>query len=224
MGESSLRRRKEPIPMTEHQTMNTIIHAAVRRDLHRFDRALEQFPADSQSRAGELEKAWDNLSTQLHHHHTDEETIFWPALRSLGAAESLLTSLQEEHTSMVDALDSADAAMKRLTSEPSAEQVEAARAANGRLNAVVDEHLAHEERDLEPLLVAQSQTPQIKSAVKAVRKAHKGNAGTFFAWLLDGASADDVRGLRREVPPPVLFVISRMGGRRYARTVASVWS
>jgi hypothetical protein len=125
---------------------------------------------------------------------------------------------------MVEALDSSDAAMKRLSREPSAEQVEAARAALGRLSAVVDEHLTHEERDLEPFLVAQSQTPQIKASVKAVRKAHKGNAGTFFAWLLDGASADDVRALRREVPPPVLFVISRVGGRQYARTVAAVWS
>jgi hypothetical protein len=64
----------------------------------------------------------------------------------------------------------------------------------------------------------------MKAAAKDVRKAHKGNAGAFFAWLLDGADADDVRGLRREIPPPVLLVISRLGGRRYRRDVASVWS
>jgi hypothetical protein len=47
--------------------------------------------------------------------------------------------------------------------------------------------------------------------------------GTLFAWLLDGADDDAVRGVRREVPRPVLFVITQTSGRRYRRTVASVW-
>lgn len=52
--------------------------------------------------------------------------------------------------------------------------------------------------------------------------AHK--TGTLFAWLLDGSDADAQQGLSREVPPPVLFVISRAGGRHYRRTVAPVWA
>jgi hemerythrin-like domain-containing protein len=210
--------------MTEHQTMNTVIHAAVRRDLRRFDEALAQFPAGSQARADQLMKAWENFTFQLHHHHTDEETIFWPAARSLGADEPTLASLEKEHAEMLAALDSAGEAMKSLAADPSAEQAAAARAAVSHLDGVVTDHLAHEERDLEPLMAAQHGAPPLKAAAKAVRKAHSGNAGTFFAWLLDGADADDVRGLRREIPPPVVFVISRVGGRQYTRTVASVWS
>ena len=64
----------------------------------------------------------------------------------------------------------------------------------------------------------------MEACQKAVRKAHKGNSGTFFTWLLDGADPDAKAGLRREVPPPVLFVISRIGGRDYTRHIASVWS
>ncbi len=210
--------------MTEHQTMNTVIHAAVRRDLRRFDQALGQFPAGSRPRADQLLAAWQNFALQLHQHHSDEETIFWPAARSLGADAPMLASLEGEHAEMLTALDSAGEAITGLAAEPTADRAAAARTAVTHLDGVVADHLAHEERDLEPLLAAQREAPPMKAAVKSVRKAHKGNAGTFFAWLLDGADADDVRGLRREIPPPVLFVISRLGGRRYTRTVASVWS
>ena len=64
----------------------------------------------------------------------------------------------------------------------------------------------------------------MKAAQKAVRRAHRGNSGTLFAWLLDGADEGDVRAVRRDVPRPVLFVITRTSGRRYRRTVASVWT
>ena len=125
---------------------------------------------------------------------------------------------------MLEALDTAGEAMKGLAAEPSADNAAAARAALSRLDGVVTEHLTHEESDLEPLLAAQRGAPPLKAAAKAVRKAHSGNAGAFFAWLLDGADADDVRGLRREIPAPVVFVISRIGGRQYTRTVASAWN
>jgi hypothetical protein len=64
----------------------------------------------------------------------------------------------------------------------------------------------------------------MQSAQKQVRRAHRGNQGTLFAWLLDGADADAQRGLGREIPRPVLFVMSHVGGHRYRGTVAPVWA
>jgi iron-sulfur cluster repair protein YtfE (RIC family) len=210
--------------MTEHQTMNTVIHAAFRRDIQRFDRALETFPAQSQARADQLAAAWENFSSQLHHHHADEETIFFPALRSLGAEEPLAQSLEAEHAAMLTKLEAASAAMQQLHAEPSAQNAAAARTAVGELSATMNDHLAHEEQDLEPLAVRHKKSTQMKAGQRAVRRAHKGNQGTFCAWLLDGAEPDAVRGLRREIPPPVLFVLARIGGRQYTRDVASVWA
>jgi hypothetical protein len=210
--------------MTEHQSMNTVIHAAVRRDLGRFDHALAAFPAGSKGRADQLSTAWENFASQLHHHHTDEETIFWPAFRALGAEAASIVPLEAEHARMLEALESAGTAMKQLQTDPSEGNAAAARSAVAALTTTVTDHLDHEERDLEPFAVAQKGTAQMKAAAKAVRKAHKGQAGAFFAWLLDGADANAARGLRREIPPPVVFVISRVGGRDYTRTVASVWA
>jgi hypothetical protein len=204
--------------------MNTIIHAAFRRDLARFEDALAAFPIGSRARADQLAAAWDNFSFQLHHHHQDEETIFWPVLRELGAGEAMVGELEGEHARMASALDAADSAMRIFQTDPTAANVSSALAAIKQLGEVARDHLAHEERDMEPISVAHHASPQMKAAQKDVRKAHKGNAGTFFAWLLDDASPEVKSGLGRTVPPPVLFVISRIGGRDYHRRVASIWT
>ena len=209
--------------MTEHTTMNTIIHAAFRRDLHRFDQALAVFPANSPGRAKEVTAAWDNFSFQLHHHHQDEENIFWPALRSLGADQATEGDLEGEHAQMLLALNRANDAMSALRTTATSADAAAARQAIDSLASVLLNQLAHEERDLEPFAAAQHHTPQIRAAQRAVRKTHRGNHGTFVAWLLDGADADAVLALRREIPRPVLFVISRVAARRYRRTIAPVW-
>jgi hemerythrin-like domain-containing protein len=214
----------ECVAMTEHKTMNTIIHAAFRRDVQRFDAALAAFPAGSRQRADQLATAWDNFAFQLDHHHEDEETIFWPALRSLGAPESLAGDLEGEHAQMLVALESAKASMREFRAAPDADATTTARAAIAHLADVLTNHLAHEERDMEPISAAHHASAQIKAAQKTVRKAHRGNQGTLFAWLLDGADADAIRGLRREVPRPVLFVITRTAGRRYNRTIRPTWA
>src|SRR5215510_10005737 len=201
--------------MTEHLTMNTVIHAAFRRDLARFDTALATFPDGSQERADQLVAAWDNYSHQLHHHHQDEETIFWPAFRELGADESLTSDLGGEHARMLAALDHADEVVRRLPGDPST-----SRAADAQLGEVLHDHLAHEEAELEPWAATMLDTRQMKAARTAVRKAHQGEGGTFVAWLLDGAAPEDVVGLKREIPPPIVTVLNAIPGRHYRKNIA----
>jgi hypothetical protein len=210
--------------MTEHITMNTVIHAAFRRDLARFDTALASFPDGSQERADQLVTAWDNYQHQLHAHHVDEETIFWPAFRELGADEALTSDLGGEHAQMLTALDHADDVVRRLAGDPSAARAANARAAIGELGEVLRDHLTHEEAELEPWAATVQETPRMKQAQAAVRKAHRGEAGTFVAWLLDGAAPDDVAGLKRAIPPPVVAVLNTVPGRHYRKNVAIVWA
>jgi hypothetical protein len=210
--------------MTEHKTMNTIIHDAFRRDLGRFDAALGGFPAGSKERADQLFQAWDNLAFQLHHHHRDEETIFWPTMLELGADGPLVEALQTEHAAMLTALDAASSSMAAFHSDPSAELAGHARADIDRLREVLVEHLDHEERDLDPFGTSHAKTSQMKAAQVAVRKAHKGGTGTFFAWLLDSDDPSTLTNLRREIPAPVLLAIARFGGRGYRSKVAPTWA
>jgi hypothetical protein len=210
--------------MPEHTTMNTVIHAALRRDLGRFEQALAAFPPDSGSRADQLAVAWDNFTTQLHHHHEDEEAIFFPALASAGAEPALIGDLEGEHALMQEALAAADDLMAAFVASPTQTNAEAAHAGLARLRTVLVTHLDHEERDLEPIAHAYRDTDAWKAAQKAVRKAHPGNVGTFLAWLQDGADAETMARLRSEIPAPVVFLLSRLGGRRYRREVAPTWA
>ncbi len=211
-------------PPIEHQSMNTVVHAAFRRDLRRFDAALAAFPDGSRQRAEDLGRAWDFLDDELHHHHHYEEEFFWPALQQTDADLSVVAQLDAEHEDMRRALDQATAAMSRLRDTPSAEQAAAARGAVAHLSDVLLAHLAHEEADLEPISVAYQDSAPMKAALTKVKKAHVRSMGNFVLWLQDGATPADKAALRREMPAPVIAVFGAVAGRRYRRQVAPVWA
>ena len=126
---------------------------------------------------------------------------------------------------MAAALDAATTAMTALHQSPSADNASAARESMAAFGTIMTDHLDHEERDLEPFTAANFKgTPQAKAAQAAVRKSMKGQAGTFFAWLSDGAGPGERAALTKEIPAPVLFVIKGVGGRDYRRRIAAVWS
>jgi hypothetical protein len=49
-------------------------------------------------------------------------------------------------------------------------------------------------------------------------------AGTFFAWLLDGASDAEEAALRRTLPGPVITILTGLFGRGYRKNIGPVWS
>ena len=208
----------------EHQTMNTIVHAAFRRDLTRFDAALASFPAGSRQRADQLGRAWAFLVEELHHHHGYEEQYFWPALQQTGADLSVVADLDAEHDDMRRALEQGTVAMSAFQADPSAAQAAAARTAVAQFGAVLLSHLDHEEADLEPISAAHKSSAPMKAAVNQVKKAHLSSMGNFVEWLQDGASAHDRAALRREMPAPVIALFGAVAGRRYRRTIAPVWA
>lgn len=210
--------------MTEHKTMNTVVHAAFRRDLNRFDRSLASFPAGSRHRADQLNRVWAFFENELHQHHHYEEDVFWPALQSTGVDLSLVEDLGAEHEVLREALVDATTAMTRLGLDPSGGAASSARSSIGRLTDVLFKHLDHEERDMEPISAAHANRPEMKAAVKRVIKSHRGQLGSLVAWLQDGADADARRGLRREIPPPVVFLLATLPGRKYRRDIGSVWT
>ena len=209
--------------MTAHLTMNTVVHAAFRRTIARFDRALEAFPDGSQERADQLRRAWDFFEEELHHHHGYEEQYFWPALQQTDADLSAVAELDSEHDAMRAALVEATQAMAALQTEPTATRAEATRISVKHLGKVLLDHLDHEERDLEPITAAYQDAPPMKAALTQVKKAHFKSMGNFVEWLQDGADASDLAGMRKHLPPPVIFVFGKIAGRRYRREIAPTW-
>ena len=204
-------------------TMNRVIHAAVRRDLSRTERALRAFPDGDSSRAGELDQAWRNLVAELTHHHEQEDQLIWPALRDLGVDPALLETMESEHQDMAAALARAGAAMTALRGSASARDAGQAADAVQEAGVVTERHLTHEENELEPALVPHLESPEWKAVEKQLRAGSPVRAGRMFAWLLDGSPHAEEEYLRSTIPGPVLFVLSRVLGRGYGTSIAPVW-
>lgn len=204
-------------------TMNHLIHDAVRRDLQRLDSALAVVADGDVGRAEELRRAYANLRRELTHHHESEDRWVWPMLAGVGVDKDLLETMESEHESMSTALQETAAAMDRFAATGSATNAAAARDSVTRTTAVVEQHLSHEEQDLEPVLIPFFDSPEWKEVEKKLSRQPPFVAGAFFAWVTDGMNEEGRTYLRATVPPPVTFVLARVFGRRYRRTIAPVW-
>jgi hypothetical protein len=111
-----------------------------------------------------------------------------------------------------------------LTQTPTKAASESAHAAVATLQRVADEHLGHEERDVDPVYVANRNSPEMKEMGRKFSRDRKPRAaGEFFAWLQNGATAEERAALRSEVPAPVVLILGRVLGRRYHSQIAPAW-
>lgn len=204
-------------------TMNRVIHAAVRRDLARLQSALSSARDGDVARARQLEKAYANLQRELTQHHEGEDDLVFPYLAKVDGAPDLLKDMEEEHHAMAAALAETRTAMAAYASSGSAADAGSARESVGRTQAVVDQHLTHEENDLEPLLGPHLETPEWKAVEKRLRPKSPALTGRFMAWIQDGMTDDGRTYLRSTIPPPVTFLLSRLAGRSYHREIAPTW-
>lgn len=206
-------------------SMNKVIHAAVRRDLERFRRALEGFADGDRERAAGLYRAWVNFDAQLTEHHEGEHEIAWPALTSIGVSEATIASFDTEHERMAADLAAARDAMALLERSATRADADAAAVAMSSLQATTLSHLDHEERETESALVEHEGDPAMKEMGKKFsRRTGPSGAGTFFAWVQDGATAEEKAALAAQVPRPVLGIVGGVFGRRYRKEVAPVWA
>jgi hypothetical protein len=205
-------------------SMNKVIHGAVRRDLDRFRRALAAFTDGDRDRAAALHRAWANFDAQLTEHHEGEHEIAWPAMKAIGISAPTIDSFDTEHEAMAADLAAARGSMQALARTSSRADADSAQAAVEKLRTTTLTHLDHEEQETEPALTQHENDPALKEMGKKFsRRVGLPKAGTFFAWVQDGASPEELTALRGSVPGPVLAVITGVFGRRYRKEVAPVW-
>ena len=203
--------------------MNQIIHAAVRRDVDRTERALRGLADGDLARARQVRTAWRNLVRELTHHHEAEDTHLWPFLVGRGVDVGLLEQMESEHGAMKVALASSSAAIDSVVADPRSEVATAAADEVARAREVINDHLAHEERDVEAPLGDLHDDPEFKALSKKLRPASIVDAANALAWMQDGAGQREQDALRATIPGPVVAVLTRVVARRYRREVRPVW-
>ena len=204
-------------------SMNKAIHGAFRRDLDRFEAALQGFTDGDTTRARQLATAWANFEDQLGHHHRGEHDIAWPWLEKLGVSRDLLEAMDEEHDVMASTLADAAAAIGVLGRSATRADADAALAAVVELAGVTVQHLDHEEAALEKVYLDNVETPEMKEMGKGFAKVTPARGGRFFAWVLDGATPDQRAAVTGTIPGPVLGILTGVFGRGYRKNVAPVW-
>jgi len=204
-------------------SMNKAIHGAFRRDLRRFQDALDRFPAGDAARASALHGAWRNFESQLSRHHHDEHDIAWEALQQVGVSAEVIAQMDSEHDALASALTGADTSMSRFATAPTVENSASAKVAVDALASVGGGHMAHEEEVLEPVFQAKKDDPVIKAMGRKFGKVSPAVGGEFFAWVTDGATPDEMAAIRSNVPAPVIAIIGGIFGRSYRKNVAPVW-
>src|SRR5688500_12242535 len=209
---------------TPSMSMNKVIHCAVRRDLKRFRAALDAFQDGDRARAAALHRAWENFDTQLTHHHEGEHEIAWPALLAVGITQDSITRFDDEHDAMAAALAETRSKMGTLATSGSRADADAAASSMAKLEEVTVTHLDAEEQVSEPLYAEHHDHPAIKEMGKKFGKQPIGVAGTFFAWVQDGAGPQEMAAFKAEVPRPVAAIIRGLVGRGYRKEVAPVWA
>ena len=194
-------------------TMMFVVHNAFRRDLNRMQAAAAQ--ADDPAARTALRAGWATFSRYLTVHHTAEDEMLWPPMRTklLDRTDEtdLLVEMADEHSRLDPVLREIDDNL--------------ARGATSRLIALFDElaavltgHLDHEEAAALPL-VQQTLTSREWKAFGDDQRRRIGinGAGWFFPWLLDDTS----RATRNTVldigPTPLRLVYRLIWEPRYRR-------
>jgi hypothetical protein len=204
--------------------MNSIIHAALCRDLDRTAMVLEPPAEPSPERLRALGEHVVWLMDLLHDHHTAEDTRLFPAMRANNpAAGELLDEMDAEHHAIAEGVTALREA-GRLAEAGDAGAADALRTALPALRRVLDPHLEHEERSLAPL-VPRSMSEREWAAFEKSNIAGKPPPVLAFQghWMLDNLGPEHAAVVRSQVPAIPRFIMLRLLAVPYRRRRAAVW-
>jgi iron-sulfur cluster repair protein YtfE (RIC family) len=213
------------MPMTSQTTnhldltLMVAFHDAFRRDLAHLAHAASRRPAhlEEPARRTAVLAGWELFKTQLHIHHTAEDHDLWPRMRIHLADRpdelALLQAMQDEHARIDPMLSAVEGA---LADRDGGHQ---------RLGDTVDElasalhgHLAHEERDVLPLIDRSLSQAEWEAFGNDQRRRIGIRGGAqLFPWLLDEATPEQIQAVLGQLPSPLRVVYRRIWEPRYAR-------
>lgn len=190
-------------------TMMYVTHNAFRRDLDRLAAAAGNPAGTAGIRAG-----WENFKTQLHLHHSVEDSHLWPRLQRAvtGAGDLVLLEQMEAEHALIDPLLAAvDTAMADPGGTALAEALR-------ELSTALGLHLEHEEADALPLIRKVLTPADWKAFANEMRRRQgfKG-AAVYVPWILDGAPSEERRRFLGALPAPVTLLNRLLWQPRYLR-------
>ena len=204
--------------------MNSIIHAALCRDLDRTTMLLER-PADldpERLRVLGEHAVW--LMDLLHDHHTTEDTRLFPVLRSHSPeAGPLLDAMDAEHQAIAAAVTTFEEAGRSAAAGETG-AAERLRETLAGLRLVLDPHLEHEERELPEVVVRHVSEEEWAAFEKSNIEGKRPPELAFQGhWMLDNLEPAGAAVVKSKVPAVPRFIMLRLLGGAYRRRREALW-
>jgi iron-sulfur cluster repair protein YtfE (RIC family) len=206
-------------PLTDTSIM-PVIHTLFRRELRLAGGLLRGVPEGDTDRAAVVADHLALVDEVLHHHHTAEDDLLWP---------KLLERVPEDLAPIVHLMESQHARAESLLGEigPLLAQwrTTAGAAERDRLASLYDElsvalaeHLDAEEQRLLPIAataVTQDEWEEMGRVARAGTP--KGKGLLVFGMIAYDGGAEGVAMMMHGAPPPVRWLVPRLGARAYAK-------
>jgi hemerythrin-like domain-containing protein len=164
------------------------------------------------------------VADEIHHHHEAEDDVLWPVLERCAGDRVDLAALTDDHAALDPLLAEVRAAAEEVALVPADDLPGSAPATTlarrlGTLADLLAEHIAEEERDLFPIILAHVPQPDWHGVEKAVRE--RGDMPFVLPRVAAAATPEQLAHLRRAAGPviSVLLPITRWRLRRTEKLV-----
>ncbi|WP_377644466.1 hemerythrin domain-containing protein [Oryzobacter terrae] len=170
-----------------------VMHHAFRRDLAAFAASVRATPLTDVPTWQALARRWDRFASCLHHHHTAEDELYWPALlraaeaRGTGADLVEVRAMSEEHADIDPLVEACISGFAAVVDHPCEEHRNALDIRVAGLREVLGEHLRHEETVVLPLVQRVMTTEEFTAVEAAIGRSYPLRETAFLiGWAMSG--------------------------------------
>jgi iron-sulfur cluster repair protein YtfE (RIC family) len=174
-----------------------VMHHAFRRDLAAFASSVRATPLGDAATWRALARRWDRFSATLHHHHTAEDTLYWPVLLSAVEARGTeadvteVRAMSEEHADIDPLVSAITEGFAGVLEHPCEEHRNALDIRLAGLREVLGEHLRHEETVVLPLVQRVMTHEEFQGVEAAIGKSYRLRDVPFIVgWAMQGLPED----------------------------------
>jgi iron-sulfur cluster repair protein YtfE (RIC family) len=170
-----------------------VMHHAFRRDLAAFASSVRATPLGDRDTWRALQQRWGRFHDCLHHHHTAEDTHYWPVLltateaRGTEADLAEVHAMSEEHAGIDPLLTAIAEGFVGVVDHPCEEHRNALDIRITGLREVLADHLVHEEGVVLPLVQRVMTHDEFQAVEAAIGKSYPVRDIPFIlGWAMHG--------------------------------------
>lgn len=213
-------------PAPPDLTTYYLVHRALRHGATRVAAAVESCePGSDSSRPRAILRWYRGFATELHLHHTTEDTLHFPALAErVPVMAEHEARLEAEHDQIEHALERTNRALAQLAEMPvTVSSHGEAIAATRQLAHLLDQHLGYEDADVLPLFVRHFTAAEYGVLEEQTTKGASPKVLPFTVpFIAEAATPEELERVLAGMPA-IIKVVLRLFGGRYARMTTAAF-